>query len=363
MTPPDDDELYELLNLGLALYRAGEPYEAHEAWEYAWKGEVGRTKLTLQAIIQMAAGLYKHGVGVPGGTCKLLAKALAKVAELQAGGSSWCGIDLVQLRAGLTAALAEADAVYQGRGATVSQPDLPEASSPDGILYLHGFASSPGSKKAVAIVEPLRAQGYAMHVPDQNEGDFQGLTISRAVALAKRHMFDRTLIIGSSFGGYVASLLAAKDERVKGLVLMAPAFDFASTLRRNGEKELARWRREGSVEVDHFATGEPAQIGYELFADAERQPPFPPIRVPTYILHGERDDTVPCERSRRVAGANPDSVELDVVDDEHGLVDSAPRALQAAERAMARIGLRKALPAVPPAEALERFRADPRFED
>ena len=179
MTPPDDDELYELLNLGLALYRAGEPYEAHEAWEYAWKGEVGRTKLTLQAIIQMAAGLYKHGVGVPGGTCKLLAKALAKVAELQAGGSSWCGIDLVQLRAGLTAALAEADAVYQGRGATVSQPDLPEASSPDGILYLHGFASSSRCvRRATRCTCPIKTRATSRGSPSAAQSPSRSGTCS-----------------------------------------------------------------------------------------------------------------------------------------------------------------------------------------
>lgn len=362
--PPDDDELYALLNLGLALYGAGKPFEAHEVWEYAWRAEVGRTKLTLQAMIQIAAGMHKHSAGVPGGTCKLLAKAQAKVREIGVGSAAWCGVDLVALDRSVTAALEQADAVYSGRGARVDAPPMPARVSPDGILYLHGFASSPGSKKAQAIAGPLAETGFDVAVPDQNEGDFRNLTISRAIDLARRHMFDRTLIIGSSFGGYVASLLAERDDRVKAMVLMAPAFDFASTLRRrHGPEAIETWSRDGVVDVDHHATGERAAIGFGLLEDADEKPRFPKIRVPTYILHGEGDDTVPCAVSRTVAEAHPEHVTLDVVDDEHGLVDSAPRALAAARRFIEALALRPARGPIAAADAMGCFRADPRFAE
>ena len=338
MTP--DPETYRLLNEGLALYAAGDPFEAHERWEDAWKHEVGRTKRTLQVLIQIAAGLYKHQVGNIRGTCKLLAKAKDNLDEILVGGSAWLGVDLVKLEDDLAVALAAADETFRGNDAEIVAPPLPERSGSDGVLYLHGFASSPQSKKAELIVPALRERGYHVAVPDLNEDDFEHLTVSRALALAKRHVRERTVVIGSSFGGYVASLLAAKDERVVGLVLMAPAFEFAARLeQRYGSEALERWKAEGSTLVEHFAYAEPRAIGYGIIADAKKHPGRPPLRVPTYILQGKHDDVVPEAMVREVAEAAAGPVELDVVDDEHGLVDSAQRALDAALAMITRTGL------------------------
>jgi hypothetical protein len=188
--PPDDDELYELLNLGLSLYAGGAPFEAHEAWEYAWGAEVGRTKLTLQALIQIAAALHKHNTGVPRGTCKLLAKAADKIEEIRAGCDAWLGIDLARLANDVARALEHADAVALGGGGSVDTPALPACSGPDGFVYLHGFASSPGSNKARVIAHALRDSGFHVDIPDLNDGGFEHLTIQRAIDQARRHVRD-----------------------------------------------------------------------------------------------------------------------------------------------------------------------------
>jgi pimeloyl-ACP methyl ester carboxylesterase len=250
----NDPDVYALLNQGLALYHADKPFEAHEIWEYAWGVETGRNKLTLQALIQVAAALYKHQVGEPRGTAKLLAKAKAKIEEVQSGASAWLGIDLVRLSSDVGRAFEEADHLASGRGSELSRPHLPRVLGRDGILYLHGFASGPSSAKASMLVPPLASRGYHVAVPDQNEGDFAHLTISRAMALAKRHLRERTLIIGSSLGGYVAALMALKDERIKGMVLMAPAFAIAERFSsRYGEERVQEWRERGSIAVEHYA--------------------------------------------------------------------------------------------------------------
>lgn len=335
----EDDRTYVLLNEGLALYAAGHHFEAHELWEDAWKDEVGRSKLTLQALIQLAAGLYKHASGNPAGTCKLLAKALDKIDEIREGASAWLGIDLVALREDVAAALAAADTIATGGEAEIVPPRLPTRSGRDGVLYLHGFASSPGSKKAGAIVPALRARGLTVHVPDLNEGDFEHLTVSRALALAKRHVRERTVVIGSSFGGYLASLLAAKDDRVKALVLMAPAFDFAARFEaRYGGHAVRLWEEAGFVEVEHYGMPGMQRLSFELLRDARTHPARPPLRVPTYILQGRGDDVVSPAMVEEVANANAQA-ELDLVDDDHGLVASSDRALAAAIRMVERVRL------------------------
>lgn len=356
----EEADLYPLINQGLTLYRNGLYFEAHEIWEEAWNGEVGRNKLTLQALIQIAAGLHKHAEGNRRGPSKLLAKAKDKIDEVRAGCSAWLGIDLVRLGMDVDAALAASDRFARGEAEEIPAPSLPDATAPDGIIYLHGFASGPSSYKASVVVPPLRADGFHVEVPDLNEGDFERLTISRALALAKRSVRDRTIVVGSSLGGYVATLLASLDERVKALVLMAPAFDIAGRMRqRYGDAALRAWKEAGYSMVEHYAFGGEHRIGYGFLEDADRHPSFPKIRIPTYVLQGERDDVVPPDTARRLVAANPEQVELQLVDDDHGLGDSAGRALAAARRMIDRIGLTPALPAADLDAARAAVDADP----
>lgn len=333
-----DDQLYPLLNKGLALYAAGKPFEAHEVWEFAWKVEVGRTKLTLQALILIAAGLYKRQLNSLRGPSKLLAKALAKIEEIREGASAWLGIDLVQLHADVARALKDADAYAQSGEGELYVPRLPEVSGPCGVIYLHGFASSPGSYKATQIVPPLREAGFSVAVPDLNEDDFFNLTVSRALDQIRRLMRDRTVVIGSSLGGYLASLLAAKDDRVKGLVLMAPAFDIASRLeKRYGEEEMAQWKSKGQALVDHYGYGEPRPISYGFFEDARNHPARPTIRAQTHVLQGKHDDVVPADMVQEVAAQHA-KVTFELLDDDHSLGGSAPRALQVSQQMLQSLG-------------------------
>ena len=46
------------------------------------------------------------------------------------------------------------------------------------VLYLHGFASGPGSKKACYFRDALQSAGLSVEVPDLAQADFPHLTIS-----------------------------------------------------------------------------------------------------------------------------------------------------------------------------------------
>jgi fermentation-respiration switch protein FrsA (DUF1100 family) len=68
---------------------------------------------------------------------------------------------------------------------------------------------------------------------------------------------------------------------------------------------------------------------------------MPTIRVPTYVLHGRRDETVPVAVAEELKTRFDDLVELDVVDDDHALANSADRALEATRRMIDHVGLRE----------------------
>ncbi|MEE2904618.1 MAG: YqiA/YcfP family alpha/beta fold hydrolase [Myxococcota bacterium] len=361
--PPEDDELYELVNLGLSLFHNGYVFEAHELWEYAWYDERGRTRLLLQALIQISAALHKHKIGVPAGTCKLLAKSLNKIKEVKTACKGWMGIDLDELETNLENALQTADDIFNGLKEDLLAPRLPSHLSPDRIIYLHGFASSPKSKKAGVIVTALQQKGYDVVVPDQNAGNFSELTVSRSVDIVRRLLADRNVIIGSSLGGYIASLVAAKDDRVKGLVLMAPAFDFFEGLKgRHSIEDIQLWQKDGFAMVDHYGTSKPEKLSYGFFEDAKNHQAYPVIRVPTYILHGNHDETVDVRRSARAKQMYEEWINLDCVEDDHSLINSVPRALNAAQTLTQKLQFRPAYEQPSVEAALATLENDERFK-
>lgn len=308
--------IYTPLQAGLSLYAQGEGYEAHERFEEAWRVAEGDDKVLLQALVQVAAAQHKASQANLRGRDKLLQKAAERLSAL---GTHRLGVDLVALRAGVARGL-EGDAV-----------PLPEDTAPAGVLYLHGFASGPGSNKAQVVVQALAARGIPVRVPDLNAGGFAGLTVTRGVEAVERLLFDRTLVVGSSLGAYMAALLASgpSAEHIRAMVLMAPAFDFARRLQVRFGAELPAWKTTGTALVEHHSYGGQHEIGYGLYTDALRHAPRPTPDKPTRVIQGADDEVVPVELVREVAAAAPPSWSLEVVPDDHSLAQSTEAMLAA----------------------------------
>ena len=113
------------------------------------------------------------------------------------------------------------------------------------ILYLHGFASGPSSSKAGFFRHGLERAGAQIAVPDLADGDFERLTITRQLDVIRRAAPDGVVsLIGSSLGGYLAALYAARHAEVERLVLWA---EFATGLELDadgavGAMDAARWQ-------------------------------------------------------------------------------------------------------------------------
>jgi pimeloyl-ACP methyl ester carboxylesterase len=192
------------------------------------------------------------------------------------------------------------------------------------VLYLHGFASSPLSRKARFLEERFAARGIPFEAPDLAAGDFLHLTISRQleVVRASAARAERLLIIGSSLGGYLAALYAAaQGSEVEQLVLLAPAFGFHDLwVERLGPEEVRRWQDSGTLSVFHYGEGGHADLSYEFLADAEKYPPYPDCRVPALIFHGTQDELVPVANSARFVREHPEA-RLVEVNSGHELTD------------------------------------------
>jgi len=190
------------------------------------------------------------------------------------------------------------------------------------IVYLHGFASGPGSKKARFFRERFAELGIGLEVPQLDEGDFQRLSLSGQLGVIERVSGGRPVtLLGSSMGGYLAALYAARHAEVEKLVLMAPAFCFLKRWTETlGPAQLERWRSAGSLEVFHYSQGGPAALGYQLIQDAARYEDYPDVSQPVLIFHGQNDASVPPGYSETFAAKHP-RVRLLLLNSDHELLN------------------------------------------
>ncbi|MCX6609889.1 MAG: alpha/beta hydrolase [Acidobacteria bacterium] len=168
------------------------------------------------------------------------------------------------------------------------------------FVYLHGFASSPNSRKAQFFAGKLRELGFEVEVPHLESEGFRNLTVSGQLQVIEAVAQGGGIrLIGSSMGGYLAALYASKHPEVEKLLLLAPAFGFAERWKiRLGEAKMAEWKRQGYIEMMHYATGKPEPVGYELIEDGLSFASEPPFHQPAMIFHGTEDDVVPVSFSR-----------------------------------------------------------------
>ncbi len=191
-------------------------------------------------------------------------------------------------------------------------------------IYLHGFASSPQSKKAQYLHTCFQKANYSLNLLDLNQGDFTHLTLTRQLQQVAAEFEDNlpVTLIGSSFGGLTAAWLGQKYTQVQRLVLLAPAFGFLDHwLTRLGEEDVQRWQESGFFSVYHYSEDSFVPLHYQFVTDVSQYQEEELQRpLPTLILHGLHDDVIPIEASRDYAAIRP-WVQLVELDSDHSLTD------------------------------------------
>jgi pimeloyl-ACP methyl ester carboxylesterase len=211
-------------------------------------------------------------------------------------------------------------------------------------LYLHGFASGPGSAKGERLAEHYARKGLALERLDLRQPSMEHLRLSAMIAHVREAIgspVDRAVVLGSSLGALTAARVAEEDARVCALVLLAPAFRMLERWRAKlGEAGWERWRSTGYFETKDQARGGTARVDFGFTEDAARVDArgdgWPDVRVPTLVIHGTRDDVVPVEGSRMWA-AGKQHVRLVEVDDDHELVASLDLIVREADQHLANL--------------------------
>ncbi len=176
------------------------------------------------------------------------------------------------------------------------------------FVWLGGFKSDMAGTKAERLAAWARDRGqgflrfdYSGH--GQSGGAFEDGTISRWLGEAAAAIDVLTegplVLVGSSMGGWLALLAArARPERVKGLLLIAPAADMTERLmwRSFTPQQQRRLLADGRLELPSEYSPEPNVITRDLIEDGRKHlimdGPIP-FDGPAYVLQGGTDPDVP----------------------------------------------------------------------
>ena len=176
------------------------------------------------------------------------------------------------------------------------------------FVWLGGFKSDMAGTKAQTLADWAveRGQGfvrfdYSGH--GRSSGAFEAGTISRwlsdTLAVLDQLTDGPLVLVGSSMGGWLALLAArARADRVKGLLLIAPAADFTERLMWRGfsPKEQRQILAFGRLEQPSEYAPQPNVITRDLIEDGRKHLIFgTAIRTwgPAHILQGMQDPDVP----------------------------------------------------------------------
>lgn len=209
-----------------------------------------------------------------------------------------------------------------------------------GLIWLGGFKSDMEGSKVLTLQEwaaasarPFTRFDYFGH--GQSSGAFRDGTISRwrddALAVLDSVTEGPQVLVGSSMGGWVASLVAlARPDRIKAIVFVAPAPDFTQKLMWPSLSDEAR---EAITQKGEWLS--PSENGFDpypitrsLIEDGKENCLMTgsvAIQCPVRILQGMLDEDVPWRHALEFAEQiESDDVTLNLIKDgDHRLSDPA----------------------------------------
>lgn len=213
------------------------------------------------------------------------------------------------------------------------------------ILWLGGFHSDMGGTKAESLAAWARAAGrsflrFDYYGHGQSSGEFRFGTISRwrddALAVLDKLAEGPQILVGSSMGGWIATLLAqVRPERIAGMLLIAPAPDFTEAL---AWEQMSPDIRRQIIEQGFWMrpADEPYPITRELIEDGRKNFVLDKaltLSAPVRILHGTADQDVPWQHGKRLLEVLNGDVTFTLVKDaDHRM--SSPQQLQLIERTL-----------------------------
>ena len=182
------------------------------------------------------------------------------------------------------------------------------------IVLLHGFVGSKVGEHRLFVkaARYFTEKGYAVFRFDfsgcgESDGDYADVTVTKQLSEVQAVLnyvsvlpevdVNNIILIGHSLGGAVASLTAAKDRRIRKLILWSPVGkpyeDIAGIL---GTSAMITAETDGVVDYHGF------YVSQIFLTDLKNHHPLGAIRSyqeAALIIHAEQDEDIPKEHAAR----------------------------------------------------------------
>lgn len=184
------------------------------------------------------------------------------------------------------------------------------------VILCHGFSSSKDSKTYPPFAKRLFENNilsfrFDFYGHGESEGKFEDITITEgyndilsAITYIKNLGYiEKIGLFGNSFGGVCGIMAASKSKDITALGLRAPAADMIENRRiKLGEKAFKEWKQKG-FSIYKNKDGKEFKLNHSFLEDAENIDAYDAakkIKVPTLIIHGDKDQNVPISQSEKL---------------------------------------------------------------
>ncbi|MCB2211006.1 alpha/beta fold hydrolase [bacterium] len=191
------------------------------------------------------------------------------------------------------------------------------------ILLLHGWWDSVlGRPYLRSLATQFASAGYRVVMPDlRGHGLSQGRFLSYGLLdrYDIKHLIDELAergwvgdgvgVFGHSYGGNVALMTAAEDERIRAVVSASAPHSLRGVLPASVDRvkpQIARWV--SMAALDRAIERANRKTGLNYY-DSSAEEAITKTTAPVLLIHGERDTTVPFESSQRIIRSRPEGTE------------------------------------------------------
>lgn len=191
------------------------------------------------------------------------------------------------------------------------------------VILIHGYSSNKDRPLPLLMSTELSKRGVNSFRIDLNgcgesEGEFKYQTITStvddveaAIKYLKSIGYSQIELFGASAGGLTAMAVARKHPEIAKLGLKCPVSDYADQkTKRKGQQGIEEWKNSGFMIYKSSSSGREYEIDYSVFEDYKNYVMFDKvkdIKCPTLIIHGDGDDVVDVEYSKRLVKNFPNA--------------------------------------------------------
>lgn len=182
------------------------------------------------------------------------------------------------------------------------------------VIVCHGFSSNKygsagdlSNRLNKAGISSLRFDFWGH---GESDGNFEDITLSEgvddilaALKFLTSKEYSNIGLLGTSFGGACAIVAASKITGLKALGLRSPVADYGErAMMTMTPEQIGDWREKG-FSIYTSGDGRQLKLKYNFYNDFKNNKGFEAaknIKIPTCIIHGSKDESVPIELSKKL---------------------------------------------------------------